>query len=319
MEYLRKLKSKSGFTLVECLVAILVFAIMSLLVATILTSSMTAHRENMSETRSLRSQRRELLQGNDVARDAAAAERVFDFGSGITATYDFNAVIADSDPDFVARRGLELTRFNVDSVGATARYTPKPAMTLSFGTLIGDGKLIEDRQVVSLSAPLVSVLNQTVTGTWGSPDEANMNVRRYKLDSVDIAALNAMDSGPSASFLRDGPLTASVYYAYVVKVRVNATVPDRIGIDGNSIAETVTFNVARANAGGGMEIAGILKGAGSHVGFGRMPGDPAIDSTITLTRPAGQSAFPEYTFAIITEKAHDNTPQMLGLKQDVVS
>ncbi|MDR0197259.1 MAG: type II secretion system GspH family protein [Oscillospiraceae bacterium] len=64
-----KLKSKSGFTLVECIIAILVFAIMSLLVMTLLSLSIQQHSDNMRSTRAMGAQRQQLSNGKIIKDD----------------------------------------------------------------------------------------------------------------------------------------------------------------------------------------------------------------------------------------------------------
>jgi len=60
---MRQLKKKSGFTLVECLIAIAVFAIMSLLVLTIISASVKRNNENSRTTSNLMTQTAALASG----------------------------------------------------------------------------------------------------------------------------------------------------------------------------------------------------------------------------------------------------------------
>jgi prepilin-type N-terminal cleavage/methylation domain-containing protein len=84
IKYMQKLKGKKGFTLVECLVAITIFAIMAMMVAVLLDFSIRTHRDNMSRTRSLREQRSEI-----VAAGAGAATLV---GRGDTVDFEIDFI-----------------------------------------------------------------------------------------------------------------------------------------------------------------------------------------------------------------------------------
>ncbi|MCL1881908.1 MAG: prepilin-type N-terminal cleavage/methylation domain-containing protein [Oscillospiraceae bacterium] len=131
MKYLQKLKSKKGFTLVECVIAIAVFSIMAALITMLLQAALSTHRDNMSETRSLRQQRRALNSGiivedgenpAEIVARSGSESVVFNFNgvdnTPFNATYSLTPYILERDFDIegVHRRGLEVTGFR--GVGA---------------------------------------------------------------------------------------------------------------------------------------------------------------------------------------------------------
>jgi len=71
IKFKAKLKRKSGFTLVECLVSIAVFAIMALIVTTIISASLRTHTDNKRTSRGLLTQKEAL------------ASRTVDVGTGL--------------------------------------------------------------------------------------------------------------------------------------------------------------------------------------------------------------------------------------------
>lgn len=66
---MKKLKTKKGFTLVECVIAMAVLMIMSLLLAMLLNVSMTTRNGNMELERELDEQINKLVAGNDNASE----------------------------------------------------------------------------------------------------------------------------------------------------------------------------------------------------------------------------------------------------------
>jgi len=153
MKRIQKLKAKSGFTLVECVIAIMVFSILAAVVVTLLNAAITTHISNMSETRSLRAQRTLISRGDGEKRNHGsdptlpfaftcvpplpAGHSAADCNSCKTATisYELAAGVANQDEVFsqaeVGRIGLELTEFTTEDPN-TPRATNTPAFTISF-------------------------------------------------------------------------------------------------------------------------------------------------------------------------------------------
>jgi prepilin-type N-terminal cleavage/methylation domain-containing protein len=110
------MKHKKGFTLTECVIAIAVFSILSMIIASLLNASLTSHRNNLNDTRSLREQRSMLTRGIDADRGASGEAVSFSFGGGVDITYNLTPKVASNALESDAalslhRRGLELTRF----------------------------------------------------------------------------------------------------------------------------------------------------------------------------------------------------------------
>ncbi|MCL2036491.1 MAG: prepilin-type N-terminal cleavage/methylation domain-containing protein, partial [Oscillospiraceae bacterium] len=156
MKGLKSLKSKAGFSLVECLVAILVFTIMSLIVATILNAAITSHRSNMEETRSLKNQREALREGDVVAREAVGAFAPVQFNfeaPGVAGAlpmpnveYHFRNEVSEIDGDRVD--GLEVSQIRAaDSSSGGMNF---PQMELASNLLGAGGVPLVD---VVLSSP----------------------------------------------------------------------------------------------------------------------------------------------------------------------
>lgn len=86
---MRKLKSKKGFTLVECVVAMAVLAIMSLLLMMILNVTVKARNNNMTLERELDQQIDELVKAAVTAEaQTQKIEFVQDIGGGATEAVD---------------------------------------------------------------------------------------------------------------------------------------------------------------------------------------------------------------------------------------
>lgn len=77
---MRKIKEKSGFTLVECIVAMAVLTIMSLLLMMILTVTVNSRNKNMTMERELDEQVYELVAKDNVVTEAQTQEIVFKQG-----------------------------------------------------------------------------------------------------------------------------------------------------------------------------------------------------------------------------------------------
>jgi len=97
-----KLKWKSGFTLVECIVSIAVFAIMALLVATIISAALQAHDSNKQTSRNLITQKESLASRGSGATDTTTDTKrpggtVTITFEGATATFGVKRVVMDSD------------------------------------------------------------------------------------------------------------------------------------------------------------------------------------------------------------------------------
>jgi prepilin-type N-terminal cleavage/methylation domain-containing protein len=133
MRSTHRLKGKSGFSLIECIIAIAVFSILALFVAMLLNNAMHGHRDNLSETRSLRAQRRALA-GNDadavVTRAVSPGSVPFQFSAGVgQVDYVLNAnvvnevVIVDSGAQ---GRGLELNSLVPVAHGRSRRLVINP-------------------------------------------------------------------------------------------------------------------------------------------------------------------------------------------------
>jgi prepilin-type N-terminal cleavage/methylation domain-containing protein len=111
MKNLCRIKTKFGFTLVECVVAIGVFAIMSLMIAVMLSASLHNHRRNMEDTRGLKEQRDAFMENQVVDRGLPIdGDITFQFSGLANVTYQLNTVISSIGSD-----GLELAAFRPPS------------------------------------------------------------------------------------------------------------------------------------------------------------------------------------------------------------
>jgi prepilin-type N-terminal cleavage/methylation domain-containing protein len=140
MKIFYKLKAKSGFTLIECLVAIMVFAVLSAIVVMLLNASIVTHRDNLSETRSLREQRRILSSSNAV--DCTGGEPCF---VGVCGTTPCLTPCTSFNPCGNAANGCTVTVTSCGVAVCTAASPCNigecglaPCLTLSKGVLCAD-------------------------------------------------------------------------------------------------------------------------------------------------------------------------------------
>jgi prepilin-type N-terminal cleavage/methylation domain-containing protein len=121
-------KGKAGFTLVECLVAIVVFTIMAMAVALLLNNAVNLHRRNMHESRSMKAQRQALVRAGENSIDPSIVtpplEFQFEDSSGnpiVDASFNFSTFTANDDAvedrngDGIG--GLEIHRREVTGMG----------------------------------------------------------------------------------------------------------------------------------------------------------------------------------------------------------
>jgi prepilin-type N-terminal cleavage/methylation domain-containing protein len=195
MRYIQKLKAKRGFTIVECLVAIVVFAIMAMIIAVLLDSSIKIHRRNMSETRSLREQRRDLVRDDSLQGRGDNASFSLNFGE-FTADYNLTAEVIQGRAD-----GLEITRF---SSPFSTMTSGQKGMEISFANL--------KHLIVWFSSPekenRLPLGLDVVLGDMEDMPDADANARTYPI-------LNPI---PPTYLL--GGSTVGANYATVLGVRV---------------------------------------------------------------------------------------------------
>jgi len=135
MKFLKKLRKNSGFTLVECLISIVVFAIMALIVMTLLSASLRIHEKNRANTRSLVVQRDGLAKGNTTDGASSLLNITFSDGTNtINAQFNVKRVTADSGASDYAnddeQRGLELTNIaDTRNTGTVPKVFGNPGAT----------------------------------------------------------------------------------------------------------------------------------------------------------------------------------------------
>ncbi|MCL2070616.1 MAG: hypothetical protein FWH07_00065 [Oscillospiraceae bacterium] len=166
---MKKLNSKKGFALVECVVAIGVFTIMSLIVAMLLNAAITTHRSNISETRSLRAQRNDFMEGvaggNMLDRGDATKPSIefsFDDGAGgtISPTYDFDAANVSANAE-----GLQLTEYETSMLGD--RRQTDNIQPISLSQVPWNAIAVGRVAGVAMGSPNATVLNNSpMTQRW---------------------------------------------------------------------------------------------------------------------------------------------------------
>jgi prepilin-type N-terminal cleavage/methylation domain-containing protein len=230
MRIISKIRTKTAFTLVECIVAMAVFAIMSLLVATLLAAAIRVHRHNVQETRNIREQKRDLAQGSVVSK-AVSEQYTFDFGA-FGVQYDFDEYASGNSGS------MELTRF--DS-GIPAENPNSPArMEITFGDLKFYDSVTntETNEDVVLAAPSVSDLGlSSTTGSWIAlkPGEKSRAYNMWDGAATHFPAVNYCNWGKDASGnpLPQPVANAAGLYANILKISV-----ERVKKDYNTSTET---------------------------------------------------------------------------------
>lgn len=108
---MRKLQKKSGFTLAECLVAIVVFAIMALLALTIVSASLRKHDENKQTSRSLIAQEEAIAADDTVPRTVGTGRITVTFNDPLAGTTLFDVNVITADEAVAGENKLEITKF----------------------------------------------------------------------------------------------------------------------------------------------------------------------------------------------------------------
>jgi len=111
---LKRLAKKSGFTLVECLIAVVVFALMALIVLTIISASIKTQEDNNQKTRNLLTQKEEIA--NNQTLDGANGQIIVNFGApadGGSTTFNVKRVVSNTAGDPSEDNVLEITEFKV--------------------------------------------------------------------------------------------------------------------------------------------------------------------------------------------------------------
>lgn len=202
MKQLIKLKRKEGFTLVECLIAIAVFAIMSLLVMTIISAALNEHSRNRDTQRSLIIQR-EGLASNNTTSTSGTIKMTFTDEDGHTYTAEFavDRVITDGSYTDEVKRGLELTAIKdaraVDTAVRMLGSKGFRGISVSPGTATALGSEADFN--TQKSADMAS-------GTWGSYSYA-MNIKIASGTAVSKELFIMLPPGTTGVSQTDGPIT----------------------------------------------------------------------------------------------------------------
>ena len=187
---MKYMNMKRGFGLVECVIAIAIFTIMSLIVAMLLGQSIAMHNRNFAETRSVREQRRAMMgqAGTSLVGRADAGvtdgELVLffrDAGTGFRVRYHFQALISD-DID----GGLQLTKY----VNPNAREGERKIRPL---TAIGDVENTLNRGRADIAFCVVEsgkFGNASMTSTWGTRHIGTNELRTYRVDADTFPSHN---------------------------------------------------------------------------------------------------------------------------------
>jgi len=330
----KKLVNKAGFSLIECVVAIGVFAILSMMIGTLLFAAISTHKRNIAEIRGLREQREDILCAscNCVANAGACIHTptctactpscvqarsdesfTFNFGGSAEIDVDFEAHIADHDFAF------ELTSFGRNN---KMNENTEGTMEISFFHLPAS------QANVTMSSPrkreafpgIVPERAGTTTPTsnalvvdarWsremsvGTPILRYHRARAYRIiggnNAANLPAPNVRWANPASP-----PASGVDLYAHVLRIGVGGSV----GVSTSTREETIKFAIPRDGA-GNRRVLGIFVGGAADWGTGNSliefkPGDD-VDMLIlkrppstTWTGPGTSGNFPIYNIALIT-------------------
>jgi prepilin-type N-terminal cleavage/methylation domain-containing protein len=328
MKNIKRLNKKKGFTLVECVIAIAVFSILSMIIASLLNAALTAHKNNLHDTRSLREQRRLLsAAASDNATEARAlnsAQSVrFNFGD-IEVTYNLSAIVARAgsaapglDVDFT--RGLQLSGLRHDTRNHVRRPSGTPEVEVSFATLSG---IILDDLKFNFGAPSDTrhFFNDIVLEPHFGLVGNSVTRSAHTISSSDFRSLPNVVMFTSDS--DDSPIYtgAATLYANILEIEINGTrsenVPEwvRLNYPGRGSREFVSHGGEHTRA------VGVIVQNSSfaeRVSFSQEAEGGTIDS-ITLSWPrVGEGStreFDVFRIAILTTQPIDDIPNWLGLR-----
>lgn len=121
---MKKILKRKGFTLVECIVAIAIFALMSALVMQILALSIRQYRDNHHVEKDMDNQIQAIVDANNLL-DRETTDIAFKFvsASGATNNFTVNDVVVKKDPS----TGIGMDRLELNTFDASISVDPNAA------------------------------------------------------------------------------------------------------------------------------------------------------------------------------------------------
>jgi prepilin-type N-terminal cleavage/methylation domain-containing protein len=324
MKKIREFKFKRGFTLVECLIAIMVFSIMSGIIVMLLNAAITNHRRNMADARSLREQRDALMQdagkffggGADdrqltVVRDKNLVE--FNFSGIASVQYDLTAVVADED-ELDEDVGLQISSVIPTKSGDKAQNIPAIKISDSLKHPVTKTPIVD----VVISSPASSTLGVATPATQPAGITGSVGAKRHSDDG--IGNIYAFGSNNYASMLRievekdKRPTGSKVDEAWIV---INIFDKPRSTTD-DTEPENCDKILGIVHDGKYSSYVKFLKeGDTDRTTLGTTEEKKLLEGhyQIVITKPAGDPEFQkDYTFAIISTGLPKGVQELIGLK-----
>ena len=317
---MRKIVRKTGFALVECVVAIAVFTIMAMIIAMLLNAAIVTHNKNVQEVRSIRNQKHDIVAGNVDPRSNDSL--VLNFGGAVgTVTYEFDAKISDR-----GAVGLELTEFYTDLSGP--KIDDKPIMPISLSALPWKSIVTERKAGIGIMSQNSSILrNDAMTKSWGDdatpmnagiPAVNTKNLFTYKIPAPALTATHGQpgfindrvavwENAASYNDWLANPTSANrgtrpsgALYAHMIQVVVNRTIEAQT--DMSQPPCTIRLHVPKS-------VVGIVFSSelNDKIWLVTNNTEDPLFNDIILARPAGDPRFTTFNFAIIT-KEHIKPP-----------
>ncbi|MCL1866007.1 MAG: type II secretion system GspH family protein [Oscillospiraceae bacterium] len=323
---MKRIGSKSGFTLVECLIAITVFALMSILVAGLINSALIKHRSNMEQTRNLKVQKDNLLRNNTEDRpDQLGGLVTFDFGDNIsfgaetwvdkTVTYEFNVKISPEGSD-----GLQLSKMQIAGIVNPGNEIPQMWISFTnketrraYASVILQSPAFTFTGMTSPPAVNPTTVKGTVYSTF--PEAFN---------TANIAGCEGLDPGTPHEIPGINDFNEpTVFYTVQNGVPIYATsirvIVERDARPIRHQEETIELNIFNFPENFGGSVIGILPGGGMETFLELDPnilispqkGNPY--RRIIIKKPAGVTTFEDYNFIVFTTHEVKNVNEWLRM------
>ncbi|MCL1788896.1 MAG: hypothetical protein FWG33_00900 [Oscillospiraceae bacterium] len=246
-----RIKSRAGFALVECVVAIGVFTIMALIVAMILSASVDTHRKNVEQNRSLKNQKDDFSTGGTNDRNGTADKRKLeiDFGGGLDVEYIFDAKVSVN----YGGTGLELTEFFTNTTGFDRQgLEENRIMPISLSKVPAEAIMKNRTAGIAVQSPNSDALkNRSMTNQWGG----------YVCDGTHASLSACITAAATPCFKKDVPEIASKrLFAYRIPAAAVPSVPAHLAVWSGAVdyntwsSDKANITARGTNPGGGKDL-----------------------------------------------------------------
>ncbi|MGN0598030.1 MAG: prepilin-type N-terminal cleavage/methylation domain-containing protein [Ruminiclostridium sp.] len=195
-----KLKNKRGFTLVECMVALVVFALMTAVVSGILSVALKEYKSNNDNQENLNLQEQDFAEGNSHVKEVNKIDTLtIDFEGGVSIEVDDVSNKASDNQSGLQLNKLDATIAKESEGGGGGGGGPKPDIKTTSPHLYGTKAVT--KVSVTASAFDTTKTVDTITLNLSITDSSNLlSVAGYSIKLV--LPKGAYNVNPSVSYGR---------------------------------------------------------------------------------------------------------------------